>query len=100
MLLIMYCMLQLLHQSAVDSVEKNRIKVIILYGRSDVNNIGIKTRLPSLPRHGRRGRPALSRDPRVSRSDEFPESILVVNAVPVAVDHKADGMVHFGLGNR
>ena len=33
---------------------------------------------------------------RVSRSDEFPESTFVVNAVPVAVDHEADGMVYFG----
>ena len=35
---------------------------------------------------------------RVSRSDEFPESTFVVNAVPVAVDHEADGMVYFGYG--
>ena len=35
---------------------------------------------------------------RVSRSDEFPEPAFVVNAVPVAVDHAADGMVWFGYG--
>ena len=35
---------------------------------------------------------------RVSRSDAFPESTFVVNAVPVAVDHEADGMVYFGYG--
>lgn len=35
---------------------------------------------------------------RISRSDEFPESTFVVNAVPVAVDHEADGMVYFGYG--
>ena len=35
---------------------------------------------------------------RVTRSDEFPESTFVVNAVPVAVDHEADGMVYFGYG--
>ena len=35
---------------------------------------------------------------RVSRSDEFPESTFVVNAVPVAVEHEADGMVYFGYG--
>ena len=35
---------------------------------------------------------------RVSRSDEFPEPAFVVNAVPVAVDHEADGMVCFGYG--
>ena len=35
---------------------------------------------------------------RVSRSDEFPESTFVVNAVPVAVDHEADGMFYFGYG--
>ena len=29
----------------------------------------------------------------VSRSDEFPESTFVVNAVPVAVDHEADGQL-------
>jgi len=35
---------------------------------------------------------------RVSRSDDFPESTFVVNAVPVAVDHEAEGMVYFGYG--
>ena len=35
---------------------------------------------------------------RVSRSDEFPEATFVVNAVPVTVDHEADGMVWFGYG--
>jgi len=35
---------------------------------------------------------------RVSRSDELPESTFVVNAVPVAVDHEADGMFYFGYG--
>ena len=35
---------------------------------------------------------------RVSRSDEFPESTFVVNAVPVAVDYEAGGMVFFGYG--
>jgi hypothetical protein len=35
---------------------------------------------------------------RVSRSDEFPESTFVVNAVPVAVEREADGMVYFGYG--
>ena len=35
---------------------------------------------------------------RVSRSDEFPEPAFVVNAVPVAVVHEADGMVYFGYG--
>ena len=35
---------------------------------------------------------------RVSRSDEFPESTFVVNAVSVAIDHEADGMVYFGSG--
>ena len=35
---------------------------------------------------------------RVSRSDAFPESTFVVNAVPIAVDHEADGMVYFGYG--
>ena len=34
----------------------------------------------------------------VTRSDAFPESTFVVNAVPVAVDHEADGMVYFGYG--
>ena len=33
---------------------------------------------------------------RVSRSDEFPEPAFVVNAVPVAIVHEADGMVCFG----
>ena len=36
---------------------------------------------------------------RVSRSDEFPESILVVNAVPVAVEHEANSIVFFGFGS-
>ena len=31
---------------------------------------------------------------RVSRSDEFPESTFVVNAVPVAVDHEANAVLH------
>ena len=35
---------------------------------------------------------------RVTRSDDFPESAFVVNAVPVSVDHEADGMVYFGYG--
>ena len=35
---------------------------------------------------------------KVSRSDEFPEPTFVVNAVPVVVDHEADGMVYFGYG--
>ena len=35
---------------------------------------------------------------RVSRSDEFPESTFVVNAVTVTVDHEADGLVYFGYG--
>jgi|GEM_PF-5351144 len=62
--------------------------------------------------HGQCGRTVHERDPRVccldepargdewwvSRSDEFPESTFVVNAVPVAVDHEADGMVYFGSG--
>lgn len=33
---------------------------------------------------------------KVSRSDAFPECTFVVNAVPVMVDHEADGMVYFG----
>ena len=31
---------------------------------------------------------------RVSRSDEFPESTFVVNAVPVAVEHEANAVLH------
>ena len=34
---------------------------------------------------------------RGSRSDEFPGSVLVVNAVPVTVEHAADRIVFFGL---
>lgn len=36
---------------------------------------------------------------RGSRSDEFPGSVLVVNAVPVAVEHAADSIVFFGFGS-
>ena len=36
---------------------------------------------------------------RGSRSDEFPGSVLVVNAVPVAVEHEADSIVFFGFGS-
>ena len=31
---------------------------------------------------------------RVSRSDEFPESTFVLNAVPVAVEHEANAVLH------
>ncbi len=30
---------------------------------------------------------------RISRSDDFPESAFVVNAVPVRIDHEEDGML-------
>ena len=35
---------------------------------------------------------------RVVRSDDFPESAFVVNAVPVEIEREADGAVYVGIG--